>query len=170
MMKMDINDPRTAPVFALAQEMGRPVLIHTGFEEGYGRNTPREEWDRLFRRFPRLTFLLAHMFFPGLESGFSLLSLHENIYLDCTNVFGMFDWPEGPLPFGISRPRMGKEEFLAAIESSRDRILFGSDHPAGMGTMADIVRQVETFGLSEKTVENILFANTDVLLNRLGLV
>jgi len=27
--------------------------------------------------------------------------------------------------------------------------MFGSDHPAGMGTMEEIVLQVETFGLAE---------------------
>lgn len=169
MMRMEINDPRMIPVYALAQEMGLPVLLHTGFEEGYGRDTPRGEWERLFRSFPRLTFLLAHMFFPDLPLGFALLDRFDNLYLDCTNVFGMFDWPGGPLPFGISRPRWGREEFLAAMEANSTRVLFGSDHPAGMGTMGRIVGQVETSGLSEEAVERILHRNARTYLNRLGL-
>jgi hypothetical protein len=169
MMRMEINDPRMARVFALAQEMGLPFLLHTGFEEGYGRNTPCEEWEKLFRSFPRLTFLLVHMFFPDLPLGFALLDRFENIFLDCTNVFGMYGWPEGPLPFGISRPCWGKETFISAIEANASRVLFGSDHPAGTGTMRKIVEQVETFGLSKETVERILYRNSHHLLNRLGL-
>lgn len=169
MMRMEINDPRMAKVFALVQEMRLPILLHTEFEEGYGRNTPGEEWEKLFRSFPRLTFLLAHMFFPDLPLGFALLDRFENIFLDCTNVFGMYGWPEGPLPFGISRPCWGRETFISAIEANASRVLFGSDHPAGMGTMGKIVEQVETFGLSKETGERILFLNSHHLLNRLGL-
>lgn len=170
MMRMEIGDPRMAPVYALAQEMGLPVLLHTGFEEGHGRITAREEWENLFRSFPRLVFVAAHMFFPDLERGFSLLERHANLYLDCTNVFGMIEWPDGPLPFGISRPRWGKEELLSAIEANAGRILFGSDHPAGVGTMRDTVSQVERSGLSEGTVEKILYGNARAYLEKAGLV
>lgn len=168
-MGMDINDPRMAPVYAVAQERGLPVLLHTGFEEGYDRRTSRGEWERLFRSFPGLTFLLAHMFFPDLPLGFSLLERFDNVLLDCTNVFGMLAWPAGPLPFGVSRPAWGTEEFLSAAEGNASRILFGSDHPAGTGTMRGIVEQVETSGLSEDAVERILYGNARALLDRLGL-
>lgn len=168
-MGMEIGDPRMAGVYALAQEAGLPLLIHTGFEPGNGRNTRREEWEKLLRSYPRLTFLLAHTFFPDLESGFSLLGRFENIFLDITNILGMLDWPEGPLPFGVPRSRWGKEEFLSAVEANSSRILFGSDHPAGMGTMGEIVRQVETSGLREETVERVLYGNARSLLTRLGM-
>ena len=44
-MKMAPADPRMAQVYALAQEAGRPVLVHTGFEEGYGRAPDKEQWE-----------------------------------------------------------------------------------------------------------------------------
>ncbi len=169
MMRMEIRDPRMAGVFSLVQERGLPALLHTGFEEGYGRSNDPGEWEGLIRAYPRLPFLLAHMFFPDLPLGFSLLERFDNVYLDCTNVFGMLDWPEGPLPFGVSRSRWGREELLAAIEAHPRRILFGSDHPAGTGTLPEIVRQVEASGLAEETVERILYGNARELLNRLGL-
>lgn len=169
MMGLAVGDPRLMPVYALLQEMGRPLLVHTGFEEGYGRTTRREDWERLFRAFPRLTFLLAHAFFPDLPYAFSLPHRFGNVVLDATNVFGMMLWPEGPLPFGISRPRWGREELAAAIEAHPDRVVFGSDHPAGMGTLAGVIRQVETFGLAEETVRRVLYGNARALLARLGL-
>jgi uncharacterized protein len=169
MMGIDVGDPRLMPVYALLQDAGLPLLIHTGFEEGYGRTVRREDWERLFRAFPRLTVLLAHMFFPDLPYAFSLLPRFENVVLDATNVFGMMLWPDGPLPFGISRPRWGREELIAAIEMHPERIVFGGDHPAGMGTLGEVVRQVETFGLAEETVRRILYGNARALLARLGL-
>ncbi len=169
MMGMAPWDRRLAPVYALLEEAGLPLLLHTGFEEGRGRTADKEGWERLFRSWPRLTFLLAHAFFPDLPYAFSLLPRCGNVYLDLTNVPGMLLWKEGPLPFGISRPLWGNEEFLAAIEENSARVLFGSDHPAGMGTMEEILGQIGALGLSERTVERVLHGNALELLTRLGL-
>jgi predicted TIM-barrel fold metal-dependent hydrolase len=169
MMGMSTGDARLASVYALVEEAGLPLLVHTGFEEGYGRAVDKEDWERLFLSYPRLTFLLAHAFFPELQFAFSLLPRFGNVFLDLTNVLGMFLWQKDPLPFGISRPAWGKEELLSAIEENSDRIVFGSDHPAGTGTMEEILMQVETFGLSPGAVGRILYGNAREFLNRLGL-
>ncbi len=168
-MKMAPDDPRMAGVYAAAQEAERPLLVHTGFEEGYGRTPEKAQWEALFSRYPRLAFILAHSFFPDLAYAFSLLPRFENVLLDLTNVIGMLRWADGPLPFGVSRSTWGMEEFAAALDANRTRVLFGSDHPAGMGTMEDVVRQVETFGLEKETVERILYGNARALVDRLGL-
>jgi predicted TIM-barrel fold metal-dependent hydrolase len=168
-MKMAPGDPRMAGVYAVAQEAGCPLLVHTGFEEGYGRTPEKEQWEALFGAYPRLTVILAHAFFPDLPYAFSLLRRFENVLLDLTNVIGMLRWPHGPLPFGISRPPWGTEELAEALDANASRVLFGSDHPAGMGTMEEIIRQVETFGLEKETVEGILYGNARALIDRLGL-
>ncbi len=170
-MKMAPGDPRMAGVYAAAQEAGRPLLVHTGFDDGRGRTGEKAEWERLFAAYPRLTFILAHAFFPDLAYAFSLLPRFGNVLLDLTNVVGMlrWDWTKGPLPFGVSRPAWGEREFAAALDANASRVLFGSDHPAGMGTMEEIVRQVETFGLEKESVEKILYGNARTLVDRLGL-
>ncbi len=168
-MGMAPGDPRMAQVYAAVQEAGRPLLVHTGFEEGYGRTPEKEQWEGLFAAYPRLTFVLAHAFFPDLAYAFSLLPRFGNVLLDLTNVIGMLRWTDGPLPFGISRSPWGEAEFAAALDANASRVLFGSDHPAGMGTMRDIVRQVETLGLEKETVERILYGNARALIDRLGL-
>ncbi len=109
MMRMAPADPRLAPVYALAEEAGVPLLVHTGFEEGYGRKVDKGEWELLFRSYPRLPFLLAHSFFPDLPFAFSLLPRFDNVSLDLTNVPGMFLWLEGRsaavrrLPAGLGK-------------------------------------------------------------------
>jgi len=84
-------------------------------------------------------------------------------------VIGMLQWSEGPLPFGVSRSPWGPREFAAALEANAARVLFGSDHPAGMGTMAEIVRQVESIRLEKESLERILYGNARALIDRLGL-
>lgn len=168
-MKAQIDDPRIAPVFALAQELGRPILIHTGFEEG-GSRPPARAWENLFLAWPRLTFLCAHMFFPDLPFAFSLLRRFDNVVLDMTNVLGMMAWPTEPLPFGIPRPAWGIEELSAAIEANPERVVFGSDHPAGMDYPARLAAQVLSCGLSERTARRVLYENARELFGRLGLI
>lgn len=168
-MKMAPADPRMAGVYAAAQEAGRPLLVHTGFEEGYGRTPEKDQWERLFAAYPRLTFILAHAFFPDLPYAFSLLPRFGNVLLDLTIVIGMLRWGDGPLPFGVSRSPWGEREFAAALDANASRVLFGSDHPAGSGTIEEVVREVETFGLEEESVERILYGNARSLIDRLGL-
>ncbi len=168
-MKMAPADPRMSGVYAAAQEAGRPVLVHTGFEEGYARTPEKEQWERLFGAYPRLTFILAHAFFPDLAYAFSLLPRFGNVLLDLTNVIGMLRWRGGPLPFGVSPSPWGEREFAAALDANASRVLFGSDHPAGVGTLEEIVRQVETFGLEKESLERILYGNARALIDRLGL-
>ncbi|MGE5663001.1 MAG: amidohydrolase family protein [Deltaproteobacteria bacterium] len=169
MMKMAPGGPGMAGICDVAQEAGRPLLVHTGFEEGYARTPEKDQWETLFRAYPRLTVILAHAFFPDLPYAFSLLRRFENVLLDLTNVIGMLRWAHGPLPFGISRSPWGTEEFACALEADASRVLFGSDHPAGMGTIEEIVGQVETFGLEKETLERILYGNARALIDRLGL-
>lgn len=169
MMRANVNDPRLAPVYALAQEMKRPVLIHTGFEDGSGRANARA-WEALFSAWPRLNFLCAHMFFPDLAFAFSAVSRFPNVRLDLTNVPGMMRWTDGPLPFGIPRPEWGIDELAAAIEAFPDRVLFGSDHPAGMGTVRGILEQVRGLGLREPTLERVLCGNAQELFGDAGLI
>ncbi len=168
-MKMAPADARMAGVYAVAQEAGRPLLVHTGFEEGYERTADKDQWERLFAAYPRLTFILAHAFFPDLAYAFSLLPRFENVFLELTNVIGMLRWGNGPLPFGVSRSSWGPREFADALDANASRVLFGSDHPAGVGTMAQIVRQVETCGLEKVSVERILYGTARALIDRLGL-
>lgn len=169
MMGMAVDDPRMEPVFAAAQEAGLPVLIHTQFPDGYGSDAEKAPWERLFRSFPRTEFLLAHSFFPDLAYAFSLLPRFANVHLDATNVFGLIGWSGGPLPFGLAPAAWGPGELAAAIEGNPGRVLFGSDHPAGMGTMRQIVRRVADFGLEEKTARAVLYGNAHALLGRLGI-
>lgn len=168
MMRMDPLNPRMEPVFRFLDRRRLPLLIHTGMEPGCPRERGRDRWERLFARYPGIPFLLAHAFFPDLPFAFGLLPRFPNLHLDITNVPGLLAWGGDPLPFGVPRSSWGPREFAAAVERAPDRVLFGSDHPAGMGTMAQIVGQVESLGLSPETRDRVLYGNALALLRRAG--
>ena len=92
--------------------------------------------------------MLAHMGFPKVEEVFSLLEEVPELYLDATLV----------LPY--TRP--GCEEFFASLpeghgfmdvlmdglERHAGRVMYGSDHPVGIGRLSDISEDLEGFPVS----------------------
>lgn len=99
------------------------------------------------------------MGFPKIEAVFSLLEEYPELYLDATLV----------LPY--TRP--GCEDFFASLpeghrfmdilteglERHAGRVMYGSDHPVGMGGLSDIYKDLEGFPVSED-VKRAMRANT----------
>jgi hypothetical protein len=92
-------DKRMDPLYAFLEEVQRPVILHTGFDDYYGKSMPVKELEGLLKRYPRLPVVFAHMGFPKVGAVFSLLEDYPELYLDATLV----------LPY--TRP--GCEEFYA---------------------------------------------------------
>ncbi len=111
-----IDDPRMMPVYALCEEEGLVVLMHTG-DKRYDYSNPNRLLPVL-KAFPKLTVIGAH--FGGWsvwdEASRELAGM-ENLYVDCSSTF----------PFASdARPGFG-EELIARYGA--DRVLFGSDFP-----------------------------------------
>jgi hypothetical protein len=152
-------DKRMDPLYAFLQEAQRPVILHTGFDDYYGKSMPIEELKGLLKRYPRLPMVFAHMGFPKVKAVFSLLEEYPELYLDATLV----------LPY--TRP--GCEEFFAALpeghrfmdiladglERHAGRVMYGSDHPVGMGGLSDIYGDLKGFPVSEE-VKQAMRADT----------
>ncbi len=79
-------DKRMDPLYAFLQEVQRPVILHTGFDDYYGKSMPVEALEGLLKRYPRLPVVFAHMGFPKIEAVFSLLEEYPELYLDATLV------------------------------------------------------------------------------------
>jgi len=141
--RIQINDPRIAPVFAKCGELGIPVLIHSAdpksFWEPHDENNerwlelklrPRRKrgpddpapWETiiaeqhdLFRSHPNTTFIAAHFgWFPNDLAKLSrLLDEMPNMYIECGAIIAELG----------RQPRFAKK-FLTEYQ---DRILFGKD-------------------------------------------
>ena len=159
-------DQRMDPLYASLQEMVKPVFFHTGFDDFYGLKMPIERLVGLVKRFPELPMVFVHMAFPEHGTAFELMDDYPQLYLDATNVFAMLR----PEYAGMieAHPKGYKlvDELIAGLEKHSDRIMFGSDHPVGMGGLPEIHQEFETFAVSEQVKQNLRQTTPVAFINR----
>ncbi len=138
--KFQITDPRMDAAYAAMQEMGLPVLIHTG-DKRYDFSSPRHI-PPLKKKFPRLTVICAHLGgYTEWDEALRALA-GEDVYVDTSS----------------SLPFLGKEKALAMIEAfGYSRVLFGSDYP--MWSPGEEARRVLELGLPEEVNRAIFYDN-----------
>lgn len=143
-------DKRMDPLYAFLQEAGKPVILHTGFEDYYGKPMPVAELAGLLKRYPRLPMVFAHMAFPEVGAAFSLLEEYPDLYLDATLVLPYLraecEAFLASLPGGLGIV----DVLMEGIERHAERILYGSDHPAGMGGLSEIYKDLRDLPVSEE--------------------
>lgn len=148
-------DRRMKSLFAFLQEAGKPVLLHTGFEDFYQSKMPVSELQDLLRQFPRLPVVFVHMAFPELSSVFRLLDTYPDLYLDATNVLAVrrpeFQYLLENLPEG----EQILDILIAGLEKYSERIMYGSDHPAGFGSLGRIYQDLEQLPISDQAKRDI---------------
>ncbi len=117
------GDPRMEPVYRKAQELGIPVLFHSGGSElpGYDSQYARpSQFEKTARAFPALTMILGHFGRGYYEEVVPLARKYPNLFFDTAACF------QGP---GADPEREGfmLGEMIGKIGASR--VLFGSDWP-----------------------------------------
>lgn len=118
------NDRRVYPLYAAAEQLGIPVLIHTG-HTGVGAGEPGGGGVRLKYSnpmlvddvavdFPQLSIILAHPSFPWQDEALSVARHKPLVYIDLSG------WS----------PKYFPESLVQHANSVlQDKILFGSDYP-----------------------------------------
>ena len=119
------NDAHFYPLYAMAQELGVPVLFHSGFA-GAGSGTPGGSGlklkysapipgiDDVAADFPGLTVIMAHPAWPWIEEQIAVALHKANVYLDLSG------WVPRYIPEALTR------EVNSRLQ---DKVLFGSDYP-----------------------------------------
>ncbi len=160
-------DERMFVVYELMEEYGKPVVLHTGFEEFYRMKMPPADIERILRRFPRLVLVLSHCLFPHFRQLRGLMEEYAGVWLDATNVFGAVKY------LGlIENPAKGRdwtqtgELFRGLVTDFPERTLFGSDHPVGMGDLEEIYSDFTAFGFSGELSRAILWENPLAFIGR----
>jgi len=143
-------DERMTELYELAQERTRPVLLHTGFEAFYGKPMPAKKLIEILERFPKLPFVFVHMAFPELEMVFDAMENFPDLYLDATNTLAAFRPRFKPLFDAQTKGRDLGEIMLKGLEKYSGRIMFGTDHPVGMGSYQEIHQDLEELHISEE--------------------
>jgi len=119
------DDPAFIPLFAKAEELGIPVLMHSGyaaaganapggggFELAYSRPIPHV--DSLAARHPHLTIIMAHPAWPWIQEQVAVALHKSNVFIDLSG------WAPRYIP---------KELISEAGGRLRKKVLFGSDYP-----------------------------------------
>ncbi len=143
-------DPRLMPFYGLAQEMGIPVMFHTGSSLFKGSRIKYADpllLDEIADEFPRLVIVMSHGGRPfWYDRARWMLARHENVHID---IAGM---PTRKLP-----------ALFPGMEARSDRFIFGSDWP-GTGDIRPAIVAVKSLGLAAGAEERILRGNAARLL------
>ncbi len=144
------NDSRLYPLYAKAQELGIPVMIHTG--SSIFRGSRLKYGDPLFMDdvavdFPELTLLMVH---SGrgfwYERAYFLAKLHTNVYMEISGL-----------------PPKKLLDYFPELERVADKVIFGSDWP-GMPYIGSNIEAIRELPLSEETKDKILGENAARIL------
>lgn len=155
MVELDINDKAFYPCYAKAEELGVPILIHTGSAIIKGVKTKHvhpQMIDDIAFDFPDLKIICAHLGGWQYMDVVSALVHHNNVFADLSF------WPLNPRFSGIVPWNL-----LENVAS--DKILLGSDYPAGQ-TPKEAVEAVKGLPVSQSFKEKILGENASKILRR----
>lgn len=148
------NDARMYPVYAKAQELGLPIMFHTGLS--MVTNTRVKYADPLLLDdvaidFPNLKIVMAHSG-RGIwyEQAFLMATLHENIYMEISGL------PPQNLP-----------TYFPKLDRMLDKVIFGTDSPQIINVKKniDLIKQLP---FPRHEIEKILGLNALKVLPPLG--
>jgi predicted TIM-barrel fold metal-dependent hydrolase len=144
------NDSRLYPLYAKAQELRIPVMLHTG--SSIFRGARLKYGDPLFLDdvavdFPELTLLMVH---SGrgfwYDRAYFLAKLHANVYMEISGL-----------------PPQKLLTYFPELERVADKVVFGSDWP-GMPYIGRNIELIRGLPLKEETKEKILGGNAARIL------
>ncbi|MET9319587.1 amidohydrolase family protein [Streptomyces sp. NPDC003038] len=131
-LRMSPADPLWYDVYETAQELGVPVLVHTGYTPAKKADprffSPRL-LDQVARDFPGLRLILAHLGTPWTDAALDLMVRHPRVHADLS----IFSWYR---PAATVAAALAKARSLGVL----DRLLWGTDHP--FCTMTDSVSRM----------------------------
>lgn len=145
-----VNDTRMYPLYARAQDLGVPMLVHTGSSVFKGARIKYGDplhLDDVAIDFPKLTILMAHSGRPfWYEQAFWMARRHENVYMEISGL-----------------PAKNLLEYFPRLEQLADKIVYGSDWP-GNPYLRRNVDAIMALPLKDETKEKILWRNAAKIL------
>ncbi|MFQ6126309.1 MAG: amidohydrolase family protein [Candidatus Heimdallarchaeota archaeon] len=139
------NDQEIYPLYAKAEELGIPVMVHTGSSVFRGARLKYGDplyLDDVAVDFPDLKLLQVH---SGrgfwYDQAFFLAKLHKNVYLEIAGL-----------------PPQNLLKYFPKLEKLADKFIFGSDWP-GVPSIKKNIKIIRELPLSSETKRKILGQN-----------
>jgi len=152
-LELDINDKAFYPCYGEAEELGIPILIHTGSVIIKGVRVKHVHplmIDDVAFDFPDLKIICAHLGGWQYMDAINMLVHHSNVFADISF------WPLNPFYVDIV-------PWSLLEKTVSDKILFGSDYPAGQ-TPKEAAEAVLKLPISQSFKEKILGINASKML------
>ena len=144
------NDSRLYPLYAKAQDLGIPVMLHTGSSVFRGARMKYGDplhLDDVAVDFPDLTLLMVH---SGrgfwYDRAYFLAKLHANLYMEISGL-----------------PPQKLLDYFPELERVADKVIFGSDWP-GMPYIKRNIELIRKLPLSKQAKDKILGGNAARIL------
>lgn len=144
------NANRLYPLYAKAEELGIPVMLHTGSSVFRGARLKYGDplyLDDVSVDFPDLALLMAH---SGrgfwYDRAYFLAKLHANVYMEISGL-----------------PPQKLLDYFPELERVADKVIFGSDWP-GMPYIKRNIDMIRSLPLAEETKDKILGGNAARIL------
>ena len=128
--------PALAPAIAALAGYALPLYVHTGFDDWYGWGYDLGELEQIATRHPSIPLVLCHCAFPRLEWAAGMARRHPQVWLDTTNVFASIALAPAAARADLARAAD------ALFDAAPDRVFFGTDYPAAMGSLEELHAQV----------------------------
>ncbi len=163
--------PELRPIYPYLNQNKKALYMHTGYDEWYGWTLPPEDVEWIIKEHPDMGVVLSHSGFPRIDWAFKLARKFPNVWLDTTNVFGsmaMIDKFGQQAAIGSYQYEDLAKSIVSQLPDLADRTFFGTDHPAGIGDINQILTDLQNFGLDEKTKNQILLQTPKAFLNKFG--
>jgi len=144
--------PALRMIYRTAEQLGMPVMVHTGTSVFPGARSKYGDpmtLDDVALDFPDLTILMAHGGRPlWCNTAFYLLRRHPNLYLDISSI-----------------PPRRLLEWFPRLEEVADKVLFGSDWPGpGIPGIREELEAFRALPMAESAKERILRTNAARIL------
>ena len=148
------NDSRIYPLYAKAQELGIPVMLHVGSSVFAGSRLKYGDpiyLDDVAIDFPGLSLIQSHSGRPfWYEKAFALSRLHKNVYMEVAGL-----------------PPQKLLTYFPELERLADKVIFGSDWP-GVPTMKENIQAIQALPMGQDAKRMILGGNAARLLGLVG--
>ncbi|MHB8983987.1 MAG: amidohydrolase family protein [Carboxydocellales bacterium] len=144
------NEPMMYPIYAKAEELGIPVMFHTGSSVFRGSRIKYGDplyFDDLAVDFPGLKIIMVH---SGrgfwYDRAFFLARIHPNVFMEIAGL-----------------PPQNLLKYFPDFEANADKILFATDWP-GLPSIAGNIQTIRNMPISSESAAKILGGNAAKLL------
>jgi predicted TIM-barrel fold metal-dependent hydrolase len=145
-----VNDSRMYPLYSKAQDLGLPMLVHTGSSVFKGARIKYGDplsLDDVAIDFPGLSILMAHSGRPfWYQQAFWMARRHENVYMEISGL-----------------PAKNLMSYFPRLEMIASKVVYGSDWP-GNPDLRQNVEAVRSLPISNLAKRAILYDNASRVL------